>query len=103
MRHPSTTKRGADPHVPKKPEKSRDTDEHKLEQCWKRAWPAPIQSALRNRRLPTTNNADRLGRPSRRLKRTDVAAAAFAATQAFHESRDGRARHNSAPRQFPPC
>jgi hypothetical protein len=30
--HPSTTKRGADPHVPKKPEKSRDTDEHKLEQ-----------------------------------------------------------------------
>jgi len=31
--HPSTTKRGADPHVPKKkPETSRDTDEHKLEQ-----------------------------------------------------------------------
>jgi hypothetical protein len=32
MTHPSTTKRGADPHVPKKPEKSRATDEHKLEQ-----------------------------------------------------------------------
>jgi hypothetical protein len=32
MTHPSTTKRGADPHLPKNPEKSRDTDEHKLEQ-----------------------------------------------------------------------
>jgi hypothetical protein len=31
MTHPATTKRGADPHVPKKSEKSRDT-EHKLEQ-----------------------------------------------------------------------
>ena len=32
MTHPSTKKRGADPHVPKKPEKSRDDAEHKLEQ-----------------------------------------------------------------------
>jgi hypothetical protein len=32
MTHPATKKRGADPDVPEKPEKSRDVAEHKLEQ-----------------------------------------------------------------------